>query len=326
MQMHTRIEESLMAKDLSHLPQANESYPPAVPVSVNTIGRRVHAAMEVREATKGEKPRAIPELPWRMSMAGSCMRANANYIAGVPRTNPVQGSDLWRMALGTMAHELVQELGLVWPDDAEHELLVDLRAIGIQGSGHSDSFLPTGWNGEGPPTLVEIKTINGYAFKKTAVYANATGPREGHKLQAALAAEAIGATRIELAYLSMELTSPAEAAKRGIDERDRFSASWVFDREEWIDDVNKEVRRLQAVEGMLAEAEANPEAEIEVPRYYPEMPAGARIINPKPAQGFAQWTKLDDSGNVVQTGNCWACSYCGWQDLCARQLNGDEAF
>ena len=260
-------------------------------------------------------PHAVEGTRWRASMAGNCLKQIAFYMTGTPRTNDLTAPDYYRMQLGTDMHTRIEtalaERNPTW----EFEKKIDLRPIGIDGSGTSDIWDPD------TRTVIEIKTINGFGFKKLAAWNNATGPRTSHILQAGLYGTALGAERIVLMYLNQELISPGEASKNGLADVERFITTFEIPMADIVDMLNQEMARLQFVQQTLDDPDGGLNA---VPRYEPEMPVGARITDPMPSSGKAVWVKTDGS-LVTQTGNTWRCDYCAWQAACALSTVEEDA-
>ena len=264
----------------------------------------------------GDKPRAIQDLPFRASMSGECPRKIWYYCNDEEVTNESTTADIWRMGLGTHVHEIFQGvLESVFanrPETFTTEGLVDLREVGISGSGHYDILVE---HPDGSKSLVELKTINGYGFKlaSSSFRGPAEGPRHSHYLQAGLMAAALGADRFHIVYLSMELMSPSMVAWRGLDsEYARFLAEWSFDTAEELDALQSEASRISDAVG----SESAPPAII---GHLPEYPPGATVIgwNEKDAKGL--WVKTE--GEVIeQSGTYYGCGYCSYKDKCMEDM------
>ena len=252
---------------------------------------------------------AIPESgPYRASFASKrCNRALWYGLNQTPPSNPNGLADAWTFGLGHTVHEMLQEvLGELF-DDAEEEVDVDLRPIGIEGSAHVDMVM----NYKGKKTVVEIKSINGFGFKMAATtfHGPPEGPRSGAVLQAAMAAKALGAEQIVVAYLSLEKVSKNLAASYSDSESGRFAAEWHYTVAELDEIIAQEVRRIKRV----AKSTEPP------PRHLVDhdVPEGATITNP---QG-GDWIALEAPGSKVisDTGSTWMCGYCNHKDLCIQQ-------
>lgn len=244
--------------------------------------------------------------------------AAVEAFTAVAPTNPPTIADSWRMGLGTIVHDrLEQPIKRAFPG-AEVETTIDLSPS-IDGSAHIDLVvtLPviddgTDTGGAGKPyvIVVELKTINGFGFKSTTTsFKNGPeGPRLGHVLQGAVMAKVRDADELVVGYLSTELLSPAEAKRQGVDEVGRFAAEWTFTRDEYMVYADAEAKRVTKLLSIMDEA-GRPDA---VPRQIPELPAKARIVNPL----NGMWTVEDETGSIVDSGTTWNCDYCRWRDRC----------
>lgn len=83
---------------------------------------------------------AIPEAgPYRASWASKrCDRQLQYALAGVEPSDPLEVADYWRMHLGTMVHNSINSAVRTMGDGWIPDIDVDLRTIGIPGSGHAD--------------------------------------------------------------------------------------------------------------------------------------------------------------------------------------------
>lgn len=261
-------------------------------------------------------PLAIPEAGWyRGSYAGSCTRKLAYSKAGVEKTDPPSVADHWRMDLGTMVHEQLQDAISMTMPGAEHEVQIDLNHVGIPGSMRIDSVRPLGdddtWE------TVEIKTINGFAFKKcsTTFAGGPTGPRDSAAIQAALGAVAYcsatgkNVTGARIVYLSLENVSPDLAAKvgRGGIEA-QFAAEWFIPFDDCIQIVAREKYRLSLMD------------QDPVPRIITTdvmLTGGSYVEIKNPDTGAA----IDDKGNGTKA---WQCSYCDYHTQCADDYRKEQ--
>lgn len=309
-----------MVRDLSNLPRATGTQRHTqsgymADTTTNPLAAELEdIVLEVGRAGD-DKPHAIEGTRWRASMAGTCMRQNAYYISGTPKSEPMGAEDYYRMQLGTDMHARIETILAARMPHLEFEGKVDLRELGIDGSGHFDMWDPQ------TKTLYEIKTINGFGFKKLAAWANATGPRFSHVMQAGLYGTVLGAEQVCIVYLNQEVISPNEQDKNSLEPIE----SWVTTFTIPIDDIDVagEITRLKFVFDTLDDEELGLDA---VPRYEPEMPPAARVTQPKPVKGNAPWVKLNAEGQPEKAGNTWRCGYCAWQTRCQKDLDGNEAF
>lgn len=259
------------------------------------------------------KPHAF-DTRLRNSDAGKCTRQIQYAVIGADKTEPMTPAGYWVTGLGTIVHERWQEAMLkAWP---EAEAEVKVRYEDFESSGHIDLVIPAKRQGDGakltPTVSLELKTINGWGFKQ-AVGARgaAQGPRHSHKLQCALNAVAADADEMVIVYLAMENISPAEL-KRLLgrepsfewDDYRKFTAEWSYTREQFEPWAEAEMKRMTRVLEFTDDKQL-------VPRFEPEMPAGARIVDPSKGT----WQQVKD-GSIVAAGSTWMCNYCSWRSRC----------
>jgi len=255
---------------------------------------------------------AIPDAgPWRASWAGKrCDRDLFYALRGDEESNPNTIADYWRFGLGKKVHEMLQEVVEGLFPDAESELDIDLRPVGIPGSAHSDLVFTY----KGKRTLVEIKTAGGFRFKMatTGMRGPAEGPSHGHVVQAAVAAAALGCEQVVICYLAMENLSP-QMADFSDTEAGRFAAEWHFTTEALMPFVIEERDRVNA---MLAHIEADtlPPRQLHDPT---EVPVGAVVVDPLAPRNRGRW-QLRDGEDIADHGETWICGYCNQRDRCAR--------
>lgn len=157
---------------------------------------------------------------------------------------------------------------------------------------------------------LELKTTNGFAFKMqtTSGRTPPEGPRLSAVLQGAMAALAFDADELVVAVLSLELLSPREAAKQGVDETGRCGAEWTYPREQYEPMARAELARLGAILERV-------HADLPVSRVIPGLtPLGAEVVDPS----SGRWELRDPDGRfILDSGTAWACAYCSHQDRCA---------
>lgn len=125
-------------KDMSGLP--TKAPKPARPPSKNLIFLQpVMTAWHEQALANDDYQPAIPARPYRASMAGlRCDRQLFYALTKTPISEPRSVADVWRMKLGNMVHDGLQDvldsLGQGW----RREVIVDYQAIGIDGSAHAD--------------------------------------------------------------------------------------------------------------------------------------------------------------------------------------------
>ncbi len=216
-----------------------------------------------------------------------------------------------------MVHKFIEELiPEVFPG-AEHE--VKIKGDGLDISMHADIKVTipelvqaTEVDGEthhsviepAKVVLVEVKTINGFGFKKALGVARRGDTPEGARtsaiLQGALAGYEVNADEVVVLLLSLELIGKAIAEGRGMSEIDTFCAEWTFPAEVFRPMAERERARMQAVLDVVEKGDLPP-------RSIPDLPKGARIMDPSKGA----WTQFDAAGDkILNVGNTWQCGYC----------------
>lgn len=311
-------------KDNSDLPIASKSggNPPVQnPIVVPLVAQTWHR--EYIEAGNDTLPMAIPGRRFRASWAAKrCDRSLQYALQRTQATEPPTLADHWRFGIGTMVHEIVQKtLPTAFPN-ADIEAPVDLLPVGIDGAATVDVIIR---DEDGKPLrVVEIKTINGFGFKKsaTAFKGPADGPRWSAVVQGALAASALGARDgLVVAYLSLENLSPNMSTYADGDVG-RFAAEWHYTLDECDDIANAEAIRIGRVLAFVDNDGLAPRT-----IHDPELPDGATVTNPD----RGMWTVTID-GQVHGAGSTWMCGYCDHRSRCAFDGPGgtmpgsDDAF
>ena len=297
-------------KDLSDLP-APDKAAGCPPVTEPQFVTALAETWFNQYLANGEHMRAKADesQPYRGSYSAfRCDRQLYYAMSGVSRPIP-NIADAYRMSLGTLVHNGLEEAIKATFTNAEFEVPVDLSPIGVPGSAHADIVTYLEQSKTQVDAVVEVKTVNGFGFKSMAsdFKGPASGPRSGHILQAALTAMALDADRVVIAYLSMENLSPN--MKRYVaSDIGRFAAEWHYTREEYRAIALPEIERIKRVTKWLG----IPELVAPTTLYDTEVPAGAHIADP--SRGM--WIKNDDAGAIVDTGRIWFCDYCDWKDQC----------
>jgi len=283
---------------------------------------------------------AIPELPYRASLAGSrCDRQMLWRMIGHEPSNPNTIADHWRMYVGNIVGGALgeemknpgaqyEDVDVMW----DAEVNVDLRTIGIQGSAHAD-LVRYRYTGDDvgnatidwltrylwvPDLVVELKTAGGFAFKRqsTSFSGPPSGPKYGHIVQGALAAAALGAPKLMVAYLALDMLSVGEAKKQHVDDIGRFGAEWHYMTEDIELAVEHERLRIKR---LLHQRDHDilPTRTLDDPTEYP---AGAVVVR-FPGGAKAQWqVQVDDS--IVDAGTTWMCDYCEFNKDCKEAGDG----
>lgn len=311
-------------KDNSDLPIASKSggHPPVQrPIVVPLVAQAWHDAY-IADGND-TLPMSIEGRRFRASWAGKrCDRSLQYAIQRTPASEPLSLADHWRFGIGTMVHEVVQKTLPVAFPHADIEAPVDLRPINIDGAATADVVLR---DMAGKATrVIEIKTINGFGFKKSATSFKgpAEGPRWSAIVQGALAASALNAVDgLVVAYLSLENLSP-NMATYADSEVGRFAAEWHYTLDECDDIANAEAIRIDRVMAFVDGGGLAPRT-----IHDPELPNGATVTNPD----RGMWTVTID-GQVHGAGSTWMCDYCEHRSTCVSDGPGgtlpgsDDAF
>jgi hypothetical protein len=132
--MASRIRSSI--EDLPH-GEVPARPPSSKPLVVNLVVDTWYRLL-VESGDLEYKP-AIPGRKYRASNAGlRCDRSQYYSLTNTDKTQPPSIADIWRMKLGNLVHDglghALQEMGDGW----RTEVIVDLMAIGVDGSSHAD--------------------------------------------------------------------------------------------------------------------------------------------------------------------------------------------
>lgn len=243
---------------------------------------------------KGERQHAVEGTSMRHSMYGKCARQIHYYLTlgydGI--TNPMDLPGYWSTGLGTAVHEWWEvALKRAFPT-AKVEVVCHIDEA--DSSGHADAFIE-----DETKTCLELKTINGFGFKKLAE--NGDPPRYSDFVQLMMNAYALDADEAVLIYLSLEAVSKNRAKQKGLYDHERITKEFHFGREEIQEVAAVELQRL----AQIREAgDATPRS-IPDPEYVP----GALVADPSNG-------KMEVGGKVV--GYAWQCGYCSYQDRCIK--------
>lgn len=269
-------------RDLSHLKSIKDGE------ERNAVYAKVLVEEWARLAQeRGTLAHAVEGTTMRHSMSGKCARQIHYYLTvgdeGI--TNPFDLPAYWSTGLGTAVHGWWQAaLARLFPT-AELEKVVHIPEA--DSSGHVDAWLPE------EKIAFELKSINGFGFKK--IQEDDNGPRYGDFVQACVNAYALNAERMVLIYLSLEAISRQRADKRKIDEVGRIAKEFHYTPDTFTKVAEKEIGRWKEIR----------ERGADTPRAIPdpEVPAGARVIDPS-------------TGRLSTGSYTWHCAYCSYQDLC----------
>ena len=296
-------------KDLSSLPVAELRV--AVVSDSNPFIGRALAQQWLEKNHEEHKSHAVEGTKFRFSMAGSCSRALAYYMTQVEETDPIDEADAWRMGLGTMIHEALQEACITAFPGAKTE--VKVQVPGLNGSGHIDMVFHEYRDGKPWVTAVEIKSINGFGFKMAATgfKGPAEGPRRSHIQQGALGAMGVNADELIICYVAMENVSPSLAKYSDDPVFGRFTAQWTYDRASYMKYAIDEIDRVNFVIDALERGDSAVDIERSV-----EKDDGVIVSITNPSNGA--WI-LQHEDEVIDSGTVWNCNYCRWQSRCSKE-------
>lgn len=309
-------------EDHSELPRSGQQRDDHAPDDHPRFAVRLAHAWADRHVDESDRPFAIEGSKVRGSWAGKCVRDLGYRIAGLEETDPPDLAGYWRMSLGQILHEQIQEvLSEAFPMASIEHVVSFLDGAG---SGHADVFLALGDNGVNYDTkylapdhparriLIEVKSINGFGFKRAVgARGSAEGPRDNALAQAALYGKALDAHEIVIVYLSLECLSDRELVKlMGTDAGEswrKFAAEWTYERDEFLPIA----QRHETILAKAIEMAGDDEHPL-LPRHVPDqMPNGAVVVDP--TKGL--W-ELKQDGQILDAGETWLCNYCGNRSRC----------
>lgn len=290
----------------------------------------------MRRRSEDERPLAVPEAGnYRASMTSArCDRALWWELHDEPVSNPASVADIWRMELGKIVHdalaaELESSVGSKAGHRVQSEVTIDLRKIGIAGSMHADNIILVTEPETGATSLIslELKTINGFSFKRKAYgyQRSVPGPSYAHVVQACLAGHALDCDEAIVGYLSLENVSVSEARRMKLSEVQRFAATWTIDGEAMRAIAELERQRILAVrlqDMVPAPIVHDPEVfTVGLPdvRTVIEPPASGSVITyARTSEGDEGSPKPNTSWIEVNRTSTWFCDYCPRLDACKR--------
>lgn len=247
----------------------------------------------------GPKPHAVPGTTMRHSMAGKCSRAIHYYLTETEVTNGFDLPAYWATGLGSAIH--------VWWQDTLREAFpsaeveVPCHIPEADSSGAADAVIV---KEDGTRVLLELKTINGFGFKRMAE--GGEGPRHGDYVQSCMNAYALKCDELVLIYLSLEAISRARASSRGLDEIERIAKEFRVEKVHFMPTALAELKRWESIR------ESGPDT----PRYIPDPEYANDVVVADPSKGRLV------SGSGSTAGYAWQCGYCGYQDKCCEDLAG----
>lgn len=263
-------------------------------------------AKVLAEAWRKENERAeelahsVEGTTMRHSASGKCARQIHYYLNKTEVSNPFDLPSIWIMGLGTRIHEWWQgALKAAFPT-AKVEVTTHLPEA--DSSGHIDATID---EEDGTLTALELKSINGFGFKKMAE--NGDGPRYSDFVQLCMNAHAAGADLAVLVYIATEAVSKNRAKQKGLYDWERVTKEFHFTKEEFTPVAIAEMERWAAIR----EAGEATLRQLPDPEYIP----GALVADPSNG-------KMTVAGKVV--GYAWQCNYCSYQDRCCEDLSNAE--
>lgn len=277
----------MIVNDLAHLPTATDT----------TTGEPPDPGPRYTHLLPPEPPATDPSSRLLVGDAGKCARAIGYRAARIPRSNPIDQPGRWASTLADLARRAWRDTFRAAHPDAQ---------VGVRT--RLDDIDATGWlDAIDDRTAITVNVAGGYAFKsRVGEHGDPEGPSLQHKLEGALNATAVGADQLVVGYLATEVISRAAAERRNIGEAGRYAAEWTYPRDVYGPWADTERARLAGIVAL------NDEGTLPA-RKIPGLPAGAVIVDPT----IGRWEQHSRSGDLYNTGATWACSYCGWRDVCA---------
>jgi hypothetical protein len=313
-------------RDLSHLPAAEPGIVGTSRAQPPDTDPWLVRALLTKAVEHFDTPyeRAMPELPFRHSQAGHCVRQIAYEVAEVEETNPRDIPSLWVMGLGNLVHDVLQEFVHEIYPGAAVEVTIDGRVIDLPGSGHTDFTIEAAEDElpvsvDGPKrVVVELKTIGGFGYKLAATTFKGPpqGPRWSALAQGAINAAASDADVLILVYIGMEAVSPGLVG--GIaGEADvqylRVGSQWTYTREQFEPIAAKEAKRFARIAELIEKGQP-------IPRSAPGDDGRPFEISIPKAKD-APWVRRGPAPDraITESGKTWMCGYCAFLDRCAGE-------
>jgi hypothetical protein len=189
---------------------------------------------------------------WRHSNAGKCSRYLQYDLNGVEKSEPLGYSSRWVFKMGDHAHNELQA-ALMELFDPDCILEWEGESVWMDGSLHSDAHVTLA---NGNVVVFEIKSINGFGYKKAigATSSTAEGARHDAKLQAAMnAASTPGCIGAYVVYGALEAVSVGQADKYNLSDRARTLMVWWLPIEECVALATPEYERMNAIGAWMDE-------------------------------------------------------------------------
>jgi hypothetical protein len=250
------------------------------------------------------KPHAF-DTPFRHSEGGACALKLAMQYQGVPASDPFDPPSLWVSWLGTTAGEAWAKAWVGYFPNARPEHPV--HDPEMLASGSLDLLVPFTAITELPDkrsTTAELKTVNGSKFRRAiGVYHRGPGsrwqtpkgPAASHVIQLALNTIAAESRVGVLLYLSTEAVSKGVAKVLGMSDKDRFTAEWVYSREELEPIAAAELERLREIKEFV------------------DSTHDSSLVRPEVINDSFEREILDPIGSDVLP---WQCEYCSHYSIC----------
>lgn len=276
------------------------------PIDTPLLAPALAQAWREADLAEGDRPFSVEGTRIRHSWAAKCTREIAYRVTGQEESDPLDLPSYWTFGIGRRLHEdFQQELTRRYGHEAdiEHEPAIHRDDL-CDSSGHADTHIIAA-NGEWL-TSVEIKTINGFGYKKAIGLGRgpATGPRHSAVVQAAVNGYMAEANEVRIVYLALESISKQAAERAGIPEHLRFCAEWVYYPEDFVPIAEEEIRRWNYILDTVDEGALPPRLLVD-----PELPRDATVTNPLEGAWFSE--------AEGKFGKTWMCDYCAFQQYCA---------
>ncbi len=262
----------------------------------------------------GPKPTAF-NTPFRVSDSGACIRKRTLSAFDAMESEEYSTQTYMAFEIGNAIHKSIQDAldcdGNGWYFEAE--VPIDLTEVskkvghGVEEfglSGHCDGIITQ--NGSEIKTIVEIKTVSGYAAKLAWPYPGRDeGPKREHVAQASLYALGIEAESILLVYVAKE-----SDYRVGVKAGDMMQ--WEFGLHEttdyWggqtpYDIAMQELRHFQYAARFYAKDQI-------APAFVPNDHGELVLVHDRPEY-------------MQKGGKPWNCAYCQYNTVC-RSLSEDE--
>ena len=272
-----------------------------------------------RRDEAGPKPTAF-NTPFRVSDSGACIRKRTLSAFDAMESDEFSSQTYMAFEIGNAVHKSIQDAldcdGNGWYFEAE--VPIDLTEVskkvghGVEEfglSGHCDGIITQ--NGSGIKTIVEIKTVSGYAAKLAWPYmrggkgGNDAGPKREHVAQAALYALGVEAESIMIVYVAKE-----GDYRSGIKAGDIMQ--WDFhlhETTEYFEGMSIYDMAIDELRHFQYAARYHRKGQV-APAYVPDDEGNLQLV-------------LDRPEYMQKGGKPWQSAYCNYNTMC-RSLSEDE--